>query len=89
MKPEKRQYISGGNTMTEAAIDAGFFRDLYVALGDELDVRAWSVRVHYKPFVRWIWLGAIFMAFGATLAILDKRYRLVREPKAATTAAAA
>ena len=89
LKPEKRQYLSGGNVMTEAAIDAGFTRDLYVALGDELDVRAWSVRVHYKPFVRWIWLGAIFMALGATLAILDKRYRLAREPKAASAAATA
>lgn len=79
LKPEKRQYFSGGNTMTEAAIDAGFTRDLYVALGDEIDARAWSVRVHYKPFVRWIWLGAIFMALGGTIAILDKRYRRARE----------
>ncbi|MDZ7924692.1 MAG: heme lyase CcmF/NrfE family subunit [Marinagarivorans sp.] len=75
LKPEKRQYLSGGNTMTEAAIDAGFTRDLYVALGDELDTRAWSIRVHYKPFVRWIWLGAVFMALGGVIAVLDKRYR--------------
>ncbi len=76
--PEKRRYLSGGNILTEAAIDAGFFRDLYVALGEKLDTTAWSVRIHYKPFVRWIWLGAILMALGATLALIDKRYR--RQP---------
>ncbi|GLS27477.1 heme lyase CcmF/NrfE family subunit [Marinibactrum halimedae] len=73
--PEKRRYFSGGNTMTEASIDAGFFRDLYVALGEPLDDKAWAVRVHFKPFVRWIWLGAIFMGLGGILAIVDKRYR--------------
>lgn len=88
LRPEKRKYFSGGNVMTEAAIDAGFLRDLYVALGDELDARAWSVRVHYKPFVRWIWLGAIFMALGGTVAIMDKRYRRLRERSAAQLAGA-
>ena len=78
LHPEKRRYLSGGNVMTEASIDPGFFRDLYVALGEELDSRAWSVRVHYKPFVRWIWLGALLMAFGGIMAIVDKRYRLKR-----------
>ncbi|MFO1369689.1 MAG: heme lyase CcmF/NrfE family subunit [Marinagarivorans sp.] len=76
LHPENRQYLSGGNKMTEAAIDAGFTRDLYVALGEKLDTNAWAIRVHYKPFVRWIWLGALFMALGGTLAIIDKRYRL-------------
>jgi cytochrome c-type biogenesis protein CcmF len=89
LKPEKRNYVSGGNTLTEAAIDGGFMRDLYVALGDELDARAWSVRLHYKPFVRWIWLGSIFMALGGCLAILDRRYRLVRERKLANVNTAA
>ncbi|HMY41258.1 MAG TPA: cytochrome c-type biogenesis CcmF C-terminal domain-containing protein, partial [Marinagarivorans sp.] len=73
LHPENRQYLSGGNKMTEAAIDAGFTRDLYVALGEKLDANAWALRVHYKPFVRWIWLGALLMALGGTLAIIDKR----------------
>lgn len=73
--PEKRRYMSGGNVMTEAAIDAGFFRDLYVALGEKLTSTAWSIRIHYKPFVRWIWLGALLMALGGILALIDKRYR--------------
>ena len=62
--------------MTEAAIDNGLFRDLYVALGEPLAEGAWAVRVHYKPFVRWIWLGALLMGFGGILAALDRRYRL-------------
>ncbi len=89
LHPENRNYLSGGNPMTEAAIDAGFLRDLYVALGDELDSTAWSVRVHYKPFVRWIWLGALMMALGATLAIMDKRYRRLRVRDTATDRALA
>ncbi|SMF41009.1 cytochrome c-type biogenesis protein CcmF [Alteromonadaceae bacterium Bs31] len=76
LRPQKRQYFSGGNMMTEAAIDAGFFRDIYVALGDELDNGDWAVRIHFKPVVRWIWLGAIFMALGGAIAIADKRYRV-------------
>lgn len=71
--------------MTEAGIDAGFTRDLFVALGEPLDNRAWSVRVHVYPLVRWIWLGAIFMALGGMLAVVDKRYRL---RKTATNTAA-
>lgn len=85
--PEKRQYLSGGNVMTEAAIDAGFFRDIYVSLGSQLDNTSWSLRVHYKPFVRWVWLGPIFMALGGCLAIFDKRYRVkkvVTEKQAVT-----
>lgn len=75
LKPEKRRYLSGGNLMTEVGINSGFWRDLYVALGEPLESGAWAVRVHYKPFVRWIWLGAILMALGGLLAVLDKRYR--------------
>jgi cytochrome c-type biogenesis protein CcmF len=77
--PEKRRYSSqAGNMMTEAAIDAGLFRDLFVALGEELDSTdgAWAVRIHYKPFVRWIWLGSLLMALGGCIAVADKRYRL-------------
>jgi len=64
--------------MTEASIDAGLFRDLYVALGEPLEGGAWAVRIHYKPFVRWIWLGGLLMAIGGALAAADKRYRLQR-----------
>ena len=76
LRPEKRTYQVQRNPMTEAAIDAGFTRDLYVALGEPLDNGAWSVRVYVKPFVRWIWLGAIIMALGGLLSVLDRRYRL-------------
>ena len=76
MHPEKRFYFVQRNTMTEAAIDAGFFRDLYVAMGEPLDGDAWAVRLYHKPFVRWIWLGALLMAAGGLLAASDRRYRL-------------
>ncbi len=72
--PEKRLYAARGNVMTEAAIDPGFTRDLYVALGEPLEGGAWAVRVQYKPFVRWLWLGGLLMAFGGILAAMDKRY---------------
>jgi len=113
LRPEKRTYLVQQNPMTEAAIDAGFTRDLYVALGEALgDVHprhprsllsgggdgdvpprhprsllsgggggdesgggAWSVRIYYKPFIRWIWLGALLMATGGVIAACDKRYR--------------
>ncbi|HEY9034517.1 MAG TPA: heme lyase CcmF/NrfE family subunit [Pseudomonadales bacterium] len=76
LHPEKRRYFSQpGNVMTEAAIHARLSRDLFVALGEPLADGAWSVRLQYKPLVRWIWLGALLMACGALLAILDKRYR--------------
>jgi len=73
---EKRRYVQGGQVMTEAAIDAGLTRDLYVSLGEPLDGgQAWAVRLYHKPFVRWIWLGALFMAAGGLLAAGDRRYR--------------
>jgi len=81
LKPERRTYMVQTMGMTEAGIDAGFFRDVYVALGDPLPKGAWAVRVHYKPFIRWIWLGAIFMALGGVLAMLDKRYRAKKTAK--------
>jgi cytochrome c-type biogenesis protein CcmF len=77
LKPQKRIYRVQQMPMTEAAIDAGLFRDLFFALGEPLGSRgAWSVRVYYKPFVRWIWLGAVFMALGGLIASSDKRYRM-------------
>jgi cytochrome c-type biogenesis protein CcmF len=75
LKPEKRRYLATGNVMTEADIDGGLFRDLYVALGEPLGDGAWSVRVYVKPFIRWIWLGAFMIALGGVIAVLDKRYR--------------
>jgi cytochrome c-type biogenesis protein CcmF len=91
LHPEKRRYLArSSQMMTEAAIDASLMRDLYVALGEPLgDDGAWAVRLHFKPFVRWIWLGALFMAAGAGLAAADRRYRLgERSVRAAPTEAA-
>ncbi|MFW9605163.1 MAG: heme lyase CcmF/NrfE family subunit [Pseudomonas sp.] len=76
LHPEKRIYTVQRMPMTEAGIDAGFFRDLYVALGEPLENGAWAVRLHVKPYVRWIWLGGLLMAFGGFLAVLDRRYRV-------------
>ena len=72
---EKRFYTAARTMMTEAAIDGGFTRDLYAALGEELDNGSWAVRIYYKPFVRWIWFGGVFMAVGGLLCLLDPRYR--------------
>ena len=90
LTPEKRFYRVQGMPMTEAAIDAGLFRDLYVALGEPIpDSDDWTLRIYYKPFIRWIWLGAIFMALGGLLAAGDRRYRLARlQPRTQPTPAA-
>jgi cytochrome c-type biogenesis protein CcmF len=89
MYPEKRNYNASGNVMTETAIDSGLFRDLYVSLGEPVGSGAWSVRVYYKPFVGWIWGGALFMAIGGGLALSDRRYALAarkeREAREAAT----
>ena len=74
--PEKRSYFSSTMPMTEAAINVGLTRDIYVSLGEELVDKAWAVRVYYKPFVDWIWGGCLLMALGGILAISDKRYRI-------------
>ncbi|MDD2668862.1 MULTISPECIES: heme lyase CcmF/NrfE family subunit [Zoogloea] len=78
LHPEKRKYLSSAMPMTEAFIDPGLTRDIYVSLGDPLEGGdgAWSVRVYYKPFVSWIWAGAVLMALGGILAASDRRYRL-------------
>jgi len=76
LHPEKRRYVVSGEIMTEAGIDAGLFRDVYVSMGEHLGAGAWAMRVQYKPFVRWLWLGAIFMTLGGLLAIADPRYRV-------------
>jgi cytochrome c-type biogenesis protein CcmF len=76
LHPEKRLYSVQQSMMTEAGIDGGFTRDLYVAMGEPLDNGAWAVRVHVKPFVRWIWFGGLITALGGLLAALDRRYRV-------------
>ncbi len=76
--PEKRSYFASQKPMTEASIDWGFTRDLYVSLGEPLEGGDWALRLYYKPYVRWIWLGALLMALGGLLAITDRRYRLAR-----------
>ena len=77
LQPEKRRYFSSAMAMTEAGIDSGFMRDLYVSLGEPLnDARTeWSMRVYYKPFVPWLWGGVLLMVLGGVLAALDRRYR--------------
>ncbi len=93
--PEKRKYLVQQSPMTEAGIDSGFLRDVYVALGEQINPQAWGMRLYYKPFVQWIWLGAALMALGGLLAALDRRYRLklkrekVAEEKVSDKAAAA
>jgi cytochrome c-type biogenesis protein CcmF len=99
MYPEKRTYLASGNVMTETAIDTGLFRDLYISLGEPVSAGAWSVRVYYKPFVSWIWGGALLMALGGGLALSDRRYSLatrrqreakeVSEPQTTSAIAAA
>ncbi len=73
--PEKRLFNARQQVMTEAALDAGFTRDLYISLGEKLDGDSWGVRVYVKSFVRWIWLGGLLMMVGGLLATLDKRYQ--------------
>jgi cytochrome c-type biogenesis protein CcmF len=77
LQPEKRRYFSSAMAMTEAGIDSGFMRDLYVSLGEPLDDARteWSMRVYYKPFVPWLWGGVLLMVLGGVLAALDRRYR--------------
>lgn len=75
LTPEKRLYPVRGMPMTQVAIDWGLLKDIYVAMGDELAEDAWAMRIHYKPYVRWLWLGAFIAALGGLLAISDRRYR--------------
>ena len=80
---EKRFYTVSKMTMTEAAIDWGLTRDLYVALGESLGDGSWALRLYYKPFIRWIWLGGVFMAIGGLLCMFDCRYRFSKMLKEA------
>ncbi len=79
---QKRNYLVQQMPMTEAGIDPGLFRDLYIAMGEPLGDGGWAMRIYYKPFVRWIWLGGLFMAFGGILAASDRRYRLMARRRA-------
>ncbi|MBM4207302.1 MAG: heme lyase CcmF/NrfE family subunit [Gammaproteobacteria bacterium] len=82
LEPQKRVYQVQKMPMTEAAIDAGLFRDLFVAIGEPLGQDgAWSMRIYYKSFIRWIWMGAVFMAVGGFCAACDKRYRISKAHK--------
>ena len=89
--PQKRRYFSTAMPMTEAAIDTGPLRDLYVSLGDPVvgDTPSWSMRVYYKPFVPWLWAGVLFMVFGGMLAALDRRYRRNANQQSVRTASEA
>lgn len=75
LEPQKRQYLASRQVMTEAAIDAGVFRDLFVAMGDPIGDGSWAMRLQYKPMIRWIWGGVILMGVGAMVTVLDRRYR--------------
>lgn len=81
LTPEKRRYIRTQTVMTEAAIDSGLTRDVYVALGESLPDGRWTVRVWLKPFVDWIWAGCFMMALGGLIALADRRYRHRQMPQ--------
>lgn len=85
LHPEKRFYPVQGAMMTEADIEAGVFKDIYVSLGEPLENGAWSVRIYIKPFVQWIWGGCILMALGGILALMDRRYRITNKKAAKET----
>jgi cytochrome c-type biogenesis protein CcmF len=87
---QKRDYRSQMGIMTEAAIDPGLTRDLFFALGESLNGNdEWSMRIYYKPYVRWIWLGAFMMGFGGLIAVMDRRYRRVKVKQTASAQSSA
>jgi cytochrome c-type biogenesis protein CcmF len=86
LRPQKRHYWVQGTDNSQAAISVNWARDLFVAMGNPLGANAWSMRIQYKPLVRYIWLGALIMAVGGVVAATDRRYR-VRLPAAAREAA--
>ena len=75
LTPEKRVYLAQGMPMTEASLDIGVFRDVYVSLGEQLEDGAWIVSLYYKPFISWIWMGCVLMGLGGVFAAADRRYR--------------
>ena len=76
LRPEKRNYPVAGMPTTEAAIDFGFTRDLYLVLGDRQKNGGWSIRSYIEPFANWLWGGALLMALGGGLSLSDRRYRV-------------
>ena len=82
LSPQKRRYRASGQVMTEAAIDPGVSRDLFIAMGEPVGDSAWAIRLQYKPMIRWIWFGALLVGFGAITTTLDKRYRLTQRRSA-------
>jgi cytochrome c-type biogenesis protein CcmF len=88
LHPEKRYYTVQQMPMTEAAIDRGFSRDIYLSLGEPTKDGAWAVRMQYKPFVGWIWAGCLIIACGGLLAASDRRYRLARRSRTAASSPA-
>ena len=76
MCPEKRLYPVQRMPTTEAAIDPGLTRDVYLVLGDQAENGAWAVRSYYKPLANWIWIGALIMALGGVVSLTDRRYRV-------------
>ena len=82
LHPEKRRYAAGGQVMTEAGITSDVFGDAYVAIGESLGGDSWALRVHIKPFVRWIWAGALLMALGGFVTATDRRFRASRKESA-------
>ena len=89
LHPQKRVYRVQTNPMTEAGIDAQWRRDLFVAMGEDLGNGVWSLRIQYKPLVRFIWLGAVIMALGGFIGVLDRRYRVKAAAPAVAGAATA
>lgn len=83
LRPEKRLYNAGGMPMTEAGINYGVLRDIYVAMGEEIEPQVWTIRLFYKPFIDWLWFAAALMALGGALAASDRRYRIALKDKAA------
>ncbi|WP_428619177.1 heme lyase CcmF/NrfE family subunit [Shewanella sp.] len=83
LKPDRRQYNVRTMDMTEAGIDWGLFRDLYITMGDPISRTEFAVRLNYKPFVRWLWFGSIFMMVGGLFAASDKRYRRAKATESA------
>ncbi|MDX5446714.1 MAG: heme lyase CcmF/NrfE family subunit [Zoogloeaceae bacterium] len=89
LTPEKRVYRAQSMPMTEASLDVGPLRDIYVSLGDRVESGAWIVSLHYRPFISWIWLGCVLMGLGGIFAAMDRRYRKLAEREAGNPAAAA
>jgi cytochrome c-type biogenesis protein CcmF len=76
LRPQMREYFSQDQPMAQTSLHRGFFRDLYVNMGEPLPGGAWVMRVYYKPFMNWVWAGAILMGLGGFLAATDRRYRV-------------